>query len=216
MSPLPKLSLSAAPRPAAYAAAVVALAAGGWFFWTGWQRYSAYVPLGVRVVESRVDTLLIAGVPKFGAGITYEFIYDGLTMTASTVRKGNPEMSASEASKWVAKYPVGLETAGFLDGTNPNDIVLVRDNHWDVPAIVATLGLLALVFLLWEDRARWLPKLQRSGSGSGSGGRREFVDPRGRPPELNMQPPPGMEGAIWDPSPDADGLPRGWVIPEDQ
>jgi hypothetical protein len=216
MSPLPKLSLGGAPRPAAYAAAVIALAAGGWFSYVGWQRWTAYVPLGVRVVESRVDTLMIAGVPKFGAGITYEFIYDGLTMTASSVKKGNPEMSAKEAARWVARYPVGLETAGFLDSSNPNDVVLVRDNHWDLAAVVAGLGLLALVFLLWEDRMRWMPMLGRSGGGGKSSGSREYVDPRGRPPEMNMQPPPGMEDAIWDPSPDADGLPRGWVRPEDQ
>jgi hypothetical protein len=215
MSTLPKLSLKGAPRPAAYAAALVALLAGGWFAYAGYTKWNAYVPLGVRVLESRVDTLLIAGVPKYGAAITYEFIYDGLTMTASSVKKGNPEMSASEAASWVERYPVGLETAGFLDGTNPNDIVLVRENTWDLPALVAGLGLLAVLFLLWEDRARWLPVLRRSGGG-GSSGTREFIDPRGRPPEMQMTPPPGMEGAIWDPSPDADGLPRGWVRPDDQ
>jgi hypothetical protein len=214
MSTLPRISLRGAPRPAAYAAAVVALAAGGWFAWTGWQQWQAYVPLGVRVIESRVDTLSIAGLPKYGAAVMYEFVYDGITMTSSTVVKGNPEMSAREAAKWVRKYPVGTETAGYLNSDNPNDVVLERENHFDLPLLVAVLGLGALLFLLWEDRERWLPMVQRSGGGSS--GSAKWVDPRGRPPELNMKPPAGMEGAIWDPSPGDDGLPRGWVRPEDQ
>lgn len=214
MSPLPRLSLGGAPRPAAYLAAVVALGVGGWFAWTGWEKWTAYVPLGVRVVESRVDTLSIAGLPKYGAAVTYEFVYDGITMTSSTVMKGNPEMSAGEAAKWVTRYPVGTETAGYLNSDNVNDIVLVRENEFDLPLVVAVLGLAALLFLLWEDRERWLPMLSRGGGGGSSASK--WVDPRGRPPELNLKPPPGMEGAIWDPSPGDDGLPRGWVRPEDQ
>lgn len=213
MSPLPKVSLTGAPRPAAYAVAIVALAVGGWFAWKGFEKWQAYVPLGVRVVESRVDTLSIAGLPKYGAVVTYEFVYDGITMTSSSVKKGNPEMSAGEAAKWVKRYPAGTETAGYLNSDNVNDIVLVRENEFDLPLVVAVLGLAALLFLLWEDRERWLPMLSRGGGGSSAS---KWVDPRGRPPELNMKPPPGMEGAIWDPSPDADGLPRGWVRPEDQ
>ena len=213
MSSLPKLSIKGAPRPAAYLAAAVALGVGGWFTWQGWTRWQAYVPLGVRVVESKVDTLSIAGLPKYGAAVTYEFVYDGITMTSSAVKKGSPEMSAREAAKWVKKYPVGTETAGYLNSDNVNDIVLVRENEFDLPLVVAVLGLLALGFLLWEDRDRWLPMLQRGGGGSRAS---KWVDPRGRPPEMNMKPPPGMEDAIWDPSPDADGLPRGWVRPDDQ
>jgi len=211
MSPLPKLSLKGTPRPAAYAVALAALAAGGWFAWTGWQRWQAYVPLGVRVIESRVDTLSIAGLPKYGAVVTYEFVFEGITMTSSTVVKGNPEMSAREAAKWVNRYPAGTETAGYLNGDNPHDVVLARDNDFRLPLAVAAFGIVALAFLLWEDRAGWLPGYQRADASSSAS---TWVDPRGRPPELNMKPPPGMEGAIWDPSPGEDGLPRGWVRPD--
>lgn len=211
MNSLPKLALNSAPRPAAYAFAVLALSVGGWFGWQGWQAYNAYVPLGVRVISSQVDTLMIVGKPKYGAAITYEFIFDGITQTSSGVLKGNPEMSASEAASWVERYPVGLETTAYFNGTDANDVVLQRENRFRLPGAIAVLGLVALLFLLWEDRERWLPKLR----GTSSRGP-DFVDPRGRPPEMQMVPPPGMENAIWDPSPGPDGLPRGWVNPEDQ
>ncbi len=209
MSPLPKLSLSGRPRPVAYVPALVALAAGGWFAWQGWQQWTAYVPIGAVVTESRVDTMLIVGKPQYHPEITYEFIADGFTQTSSTVKKGNPGMSASQALKWVRKYPVGTQTSAFLAGDNPDDIVLVRDNHWMLPLVIAVAGLAALVFLLFEDRGTWGPKLAGLFRSSGSA---PLVDPRGKPPAMKMAPPEGMEGARWDPSPGEDGLPRGWVV----
>ena len=157
------------------------------------------------------DAEQLAAFARSCAVVTYEFVFEGITMTSSTVVKGNPEMSAREAAKWVNRYPAGTETAGYLNGDNPNDVVLARDNDFRLPLAVAAFGIVALAFLLWEDRAGWLPGYQRADASSSAS---TWVDPRGRPPELNMKPPPGMEGAIWDPSPGEDGLPRGWVRPD--
>ncbi len=211
MSPLPKLSLGARPRPIAYLPALIALAAGGWFAWKGWEAWNEYVPLGAVVTESKVDTMMIVGKPLYHPEITYEFIADGFTQTSTTVRKGNPAMSASKALAWVQKYPPGTKTSAYLNSDNVEDIVLVRENGWMLPLVIAVAGLAALLFLLWEDRVVWGPKVAGLFQRSSSISNRPLVDPRGKPPSMQLSPPEGMEGARWDPSPGEDGLPRGWV-----
>jgi hypothetical protein len=211
---LPKLTLAAAPRPAAYLAAVVAIAAGGWVAWQGWEDHQRYVPIAAEVLEARVDTLVIVGKPKYGADIRYRFEQGGIVQTNNVVVRGNPSMSAREAAKWVRIYRPGTLTSAWVNATDANDIVLVRPTAFRLPGLVGLLGVLALVFLLWEDRGA-IGRALRARAGTGKKkGSTEWLDPRGRPPTLDLTPPPGMEGARWDPTPGPDGLPIGWVKDE--
>lgn len=201
------------PRPAAYFAALAAIIAGGWFAWQGWERWNAYVPLGARILSAQVDTLSIAGIEKYDVDIRYAFVYDGFELTANTLTKESQELSAKEAERLVRRYPPGTETAVYLNSQNADDVVLLRDNEFRLPLLIAGVGLVALLFLAWEDRGAWLPGVKNA---VGMGPRTAYIDPRGRPPEMELTPPKGMEGAIWDPTPGKDGLPKGWVRPEDQ
>lgn len=203
------------PRPAAYAVAVVALVVGGWFGWARWHAWRAYASIDVRVVSSRVDTTLLAGTERIKPLITYQFAYGGITQTSSTLRRGNPGMSARDAAKWVRRYPVGLETVGYLSTANPDDIVLVRDRGFVLPAVVGLAGLTALLLLGGRDLAarrraaavRPRPAAPAAGPAAPAGGARAGI------PGFELKPPPGMEDAFYDPTPGPDGFPRGWVRP---
>lgn len=213
MDTLPHMARNAPPRPAAYAVALVALLVGGWFGWSGWRAWTAYATVDVGIVSSRVDTTLVAGRERIRPVITYRFAYGGITQTSSTLKRGNPAMSEKESASWVRLYPAGLETVGYLSTDNPDDIVLVRDRRFVLPGVVALGGLVALVLLFLRDRAA-APKPKPSAvrtpgaKGPGAGGARPGV------PGFDLTPPPGMEDAVYDPTPGPDGFPRGWVRPE--
>jgi hypothetical protein len=203
--------VKAPPRPVSYLPVIVALLAGGWFAWQSWVAWTRYLPIGAVIVSAKVDTMVIVGKPSYHPDITFEYVSDGFTQTSSTVLKGNPAMSERSAAKYVNRYPVGTVTTAYVSATDAEDIVLIRENHWLLPLLIGALGFAALLFLVWQDREAWLPKVQRMLKPPERATPAEWNDPRGRPPKMEMHPPPGMEGAHWDPTPDEEGLPRGWV-----
>lgn len=212
MDTLPHVARHAPPRPAAYAVAAIALVVGGWFGWSGWRSWNAYATVDVGVVSSRVDSTLFAGRLRIRPLITYRFDYGGITQTSSTLRRGDPYMSERESAKWVRLYPAGLETVGYMSTSNPDDIVLVRDRGFVLPAFAAAGGLAALVLLLVRDlaaRAKAGRSRTRQPAGAAGGSTPVRPDLSG----LDLTPPPGMEDALYDPTPGPDGFPRGWVRP---